>query len=119
MTETEKNIIRENINKRVEVKKQIRSLNNKFIEISKENIELTEKTIELLEKYLIENKKSSFKKILELLFNNNYSNSFYDRLFNLDPTEKKSKMDKLKKWFNKFSVDALKQISIDLEKYLV
>lgn len=90
-----------------------------LLRMRKKNLSTTEKIIELLEKYLLDNNKSSFKNLLEQhLFFNSYSNLFYDRLFNLDPSEKKIKMDKLKKWFNKFTVDALRSISIDLEKHL-
>lgn len=98
----------------LEVDRQI-----ELLRMRKKNLGTTEKIIELLEKYLLDNNKSSFKNLLEQhLFFNSYSKEFYDRLFNLDPTEKKSKMDKFKKWFNKFSVDALRSISIDLEKHL-
>lgn len=96
---------------------------NKQIELlrmTKKNTDTTDKIIELLEKYLLADERSSFKDLLEQhLFFNSYSEKFYHKLFNLDPTEKKSKMDKLKKWFNTFSVEALRSISIDLEKYLI
>lgn len=94
---------------------------NKQIELlrmTKENKGTTDKIIELLEKYLLADDKSSFKDLLEQhLFFNNYSNLFYDRLFNLDPSDKKVFINKLMNWFKKFSVEGLRVISLDLEKY--
>lgn len=133
MNQKEKNIINENIELRLETQKEIKSLNKEIrllsnelqnkktdlIRISKENIEITEKSIELLQNYLLADDLSSFKKMLELLFNNNYSNSFYDRLFNLDPSDKKSIINKISNWFKNFSVEGLQVISLDLEKYLM
>lgn len=90
-----------------------------LLRMTKKNTGTTKKIIELLEKYLLDNDKSSFKDLLEQhLFFNSYSNLFYDRLFNLDPSNKKIFINKLMNWFNKFSVEGLRVISIDLEKYL-
>lgn len=91
-----------------------------LLRMRKKNLGTTEKIIELLEKYLLDNNKSSFKDLLEQhLFFNNYSNLFYDRLFNLDPSDKKSIINKISNWFKNFSVEGLRVISIDLEKYLM
>lgn len=99
---------------------QISNVKNELLEITKENKENTIEIFELLNTYLLNDEKNSFKNLLEnhLLFNS-YREEFYTKLFNLDPTEKQLAIYKLSNWFNKFSVSGLKQISIDLEKYLI
>lgn len=110
-------------NKQKEIAKlnhQIFNVKNELLEITKENKENTEELFGLLFTNLINDDRDNFKSILEnhLLFNS-YSKEFYTKLFNLDPTEKQLVIDKLKNWFNKYSVSGLTCISIDLEKYLI
>lgn len=110
-------------NKQKEIAKlnhQIFNAKNELLEITKENKENTEELFGLLFTYLINDDKISFKNLLEnhLLFNS-YDKEFYTKLFNLDPTGKQLAIDKLKNWFDKYSVSGLICISIDLEKYLI
>lgn len=99
---------------------QIFNVKNELLEITKENKENTEELFGLLFTNLINDDRDSFKSTLEnhLLFNN-YSKEFYDKLFNLDTTEKQLVINKLYTWFNKYTVSGLKVISIDLEKHLI
>ena len=99
---------------------QIFNVKNELLGITKENKKNTIEIFELLNTYLLNDEKSSFKNLLEnhLLFNS-YSKEFYDKLFNLDTTEKQLVINKLYTWFNKYTVSGLKVISIDLEKHLI
>lgn len=99
---------------------QISNIKNELLGITKENKENTKELFGLLFIYLINDEKTNFKNLLEnhLLFNS-YSKEFYNKLFKLNLTEKKLVINKLYTWFDKYSVSGLKQISIDLEKYLI